>query len=64
VYLGLVHEDEADTQPFLRRVQGARRHLREFGIGGVCGYGRLDPSELPSVLKMHTDCAAELARIL
>jgi hypothetical protein len=63
VYLGLVHEDEADTQPFLRRVQGARRHLRDFGIGGVCGYGRIDPSDLSKVLKMHTDCAAELARI-
>lgn len=63
VYLGLVHEDETDTQPFLRRVQGARRHLRDFGIGGVCGYGRVDPSDLPKVLKMHTDCATELARI-
>jgi hypothetical protein len=63
VYLGLVHEEEVDTQAFQRRVQMARRHLQEFGIGGVCGYGRVDPSELPRVLKMQTDCAAEMARL-
>jgi hypothetical protein len=63
VYLGLVHEDEAGIEPFRRRVQGARRHLSEFGIGGVCGYGRVDPSDLPQVLKVHTDCASELSKI-
>jgi len=63
VYLGVVHEDETSIEPFRRRMQGARRHLREFGIGGVCGYGRIDPSDLPQVLRVHTDCATELARI-
>jgi hypothetical protein len=62
VYLGIVHEDEPDTAPFMRRLEAARRHLRDFGIGGVCGYGRIDPADLPKVLKMHTDCAAELTR--
>jgi hypothetical protein len=63
VYLGLVHEDETDIEPFRRRLQGARRHLSEFGIAGVCGYGRIDPADLPRALRAHTDCAAELARI-
>jgi hypothetical protein len=62
VYLGLVHESEAGTGPFKQRLEAARHHLREFGIGGVCGYGRVDPSNLPTVLKMLTDCAAELGR--
>jgi hypothetical protein len=62
VYLGLVHEDEQGVEPFRGRLRGARAHLREFGIGGVCGYGRIDPADLPLVLRMHTDCAVELAR--
>jgi hypothetical protein len=39
-----------------------RRHLPRFGIGAVCGYGRIDPAELPHVLAVHRDCAAELRK--
>lgn len=63
VYLGVVHEGEDGIEPFRRRMQGARKHLDSFGIGGVCGYGRLDPSELPGVLAVHTACAEELSKV-
>jgi hypothetical protein len=58
VFLGLIHEDDVDGFP--RRLGLARRHLDDFGIGGVCGYGRLDPAELPAVLRAHAACATEL----
>jgi hypothetical protein len=63
IYLGVVHEGESSAEPFRRRMQGARKYLPSFGIGGVCGYGRLDPAELPGVLAVHTACAEELAKV-
>jgi hypothetical protein len=62
VYLGLVHEGEDGIEPFRRRLNAAREHLSSFGIGGVCGYGRIDPSELAGVLAVHTACAEELTK--
>lgn len=62
VYLGLVHENESGLEPFRNRVRGARKHLPDFGIAGVCGYGRIDPSELPGVLQTHAACAEELSK--
>jgi hypothetical protein len=59
IYLGLVHHTDP-IEPFRERMELARRHLSEFGIAGVCGYGRVDPSELDHVLQVHRDCAAEL----
>ena len=46
---------------FTRRAELARRVLPEFGIGAVCGYGRLPAGELPDVLALHRDCAEALA---
>jgi hypothetical protein len=63
VYLGVVHEDEGSIEPFRKRMQAARKHLADFGIGGVCGYGRIDPKDLPEVLRVHTACAEELSKI-
>jgi hypothetical protein len=62
VYLGVVHENEDGLDAFKRRMQGAREYLPSFGIGGVCGYGRIDPKELPGVLATHTACAEELSK--
>jgi hypothetical protein len=62
VYLSVVHEGEDGIEPFRRRMQGARKFLPGFGIGGVCGYGRLKPAELPGVLAVHTACADELSK--
>jgi hypothetical protein len=59
VFLGLVHHTDG-IEDFRTRAELARRHLPEFGIGGVCGYGRVEPSELDHVLQVHAACAAEL----
>lgn len=62
VYLGLVHHDDG-VAGFTRRAEVARRYLPEFGIGSVCGYGRLPAGELPDVLALHRDCADALRAI-
>jgi hypothetical protein len=59
VYLGLVHHTDG-VDGFRERMDGARAHLADFGIGSVCGYGRVDPSELPEALRVHAACAHEL----
>ena len=59
VFLGLIHETDG-VAGFRKRLELARRYLPEFGVAGVCGYGRLDPAELPEVLRVHSACAAEL----
>jgi hypothetical protein len=58
VFLGLIHE--TDVEGFPRRLELARQRLSDFGVAGVCGYGRLDPAELPAVLRAHAVCAGQL----
>jgi hypothetical protein len=59
VYLGLIHHtDGVDGNH--ARIAAAREHLDDFGIGSVCGYGRVDPDELPLVLDVHAACARDL----
>jgi hypothetical protein len=55
VFLGLIHE--TDSEGFPRRLALARRYLSNFGVAGVCGYGRLGPDELPAVLNAHAVAA-------
>ena len=59
VYLGIIHHTDG-VEGFVERMEMARRYRRRFGIGSVCGYGRVDPSELPQILAVHRDCAAAL----
>ena len=60
VYLGIVHHADG-VEGFERRMQMAREHYtRPFGIGSVCGYGRIPAEELPDILALHRDCAAKL----
>jgi hypothetical protein len=59
VYLGIVHHTDG-VDGFRERMSMARRYRARFGIGSVCGYGRIDPAELPGVLAVHRDCAAAL----
>ena len=61
VFLGLVHHTDG-VEGFRRRTGLARHHLDSFGISSVCGYGRVDPAELPRILAVHRDCAVDLAR--
>lgn len=62
VYLGTVHHDDG-VEGFRRRMELAQRYLPEFGVGAVCGYGRLPADELPDVLALHRDCAAQLQKV-
>lgn len=59
VYLGMVHHTDG-IEDFRRRRDLARKHLESFGIGSVCGYGRLKPERLPDVLRIHAEDADEL----
>jgi hypothetical protein len=59
VFLGLVHHTDA-IEDFRRRRDLARSHLASFGIGSVCGYGRVDPQLLPEILRIHAQDALEL----
>ena len=61
VFLGMIHHTDG-IEAFRRRRDLARKHLSSFGIGSVCGYGRLDPKQLPDVLRIHAEDVAELER--
>ena len=59
VFLGIVHHTDT-IDDFRRRRDLARPHLPSFGIGSVCGYGRVAPELLPEILRIHAQDAAEL----
>jgi len=59
VFLGIVHHEDT-IDDFRRRRDLARKYLNDFGIGSVCGYGRVDPHEATDVLDLHAADAAEL----
>lgn len=60
VFLGMIHEEDG-IDGFRRRMELAQQHLSGFGVAGVCGFGRVDPAELPEILRVHTECAAALS---
>ena len=59
VFLGMIHHTDG-VDGFAQRLELARRHLPEFGVASVCGYGRVDPAELPTILRVHRECAGLL----
>ena len=59
VFLGIVHHTDG-IDDFRRRRDLARKHLASFGIGSVCGYGRVEPEKLPEILRTHAQDAEEL----
>ncbi len=59
VFLGMVHHTDG-IEEFRQRRDLARQFLPEFGVAGVCGYGRIDPDELDHVLEVHAASAAAL----
>jgi hypothetical protein len=59
VFLGVVHKHDM-IDDFRRRRDLARQVLPNFGIAGVCGYGREDPDEVRDILDLHAQDAEEL----
>ncbi len=51
VYLGAIHS----MATLKARIDAARKHLPEFGLGAYCGFGRTPPEELPRILQDHLD---------
>ncbi|MGH7907224.1 MAG: hypothetical protein ACREP6_11410 [Candidatus Binataceae bacterium] len=52
VFLGEIHDME-DMNSFRKRLATARKYLPDFGLAAPCGFGRIDRSELPGILKDH-----------
>lgn len=59
VFLGMVHHTDG-IDDFRRRRDLARRHLPRFGVGSVCGYGRVETEMLEEILRIHAEDADEL----
>jgi len=53
----------SDLARFKRRVQAAKKYLRDFGLGAPCGYGRENPAGLPAHLKEHLDAVEILKQL-
>lgn len=61
VYLGLIHHTDG-LEGFHERMDLARQFMPEdFGVAGVCGYGRLGVEETLDALKLHGEIGRELA---
>jgi hypothetical protein len=57
VYLGMIHS----MASFDARLRIARRFLPDFGVAAYCGFGRLEPTELPAILRDHLHAVQALA---
>ena len=49
VYLGMIHSMDS----FAARLAVARRYLPEFGLAAYCGFGRLQPGDMPQIFEDH-----------
>jgi hypothetical protein len=52
LYLGLVHYTDG-VEGTLRRMATADRHLKTYGIGTECGFGRRPPETVRPLLEIH-----------
>ena len=61
LYLGLLQfNDEAGNRA---RIGAAKRVVDDFGVAAECGFGRTDPSRMPTILAGHRAVAQFLAEI-
>ena len=58
--LGLIHHD--DTEGDAARLTAARELLPSFGVASECGWGRTDPTRVPSLLESHRQAVEYLNR--
>jgi hypothetical protein len=58
LYLGLLQE--GDHAGNLARIAAARTAVPEFGVAAECGFGRRDPSHVPTILATHRAAAQSL----
>jgi methionine synthase II (cobalamin-independent) len=56
LYLGLIHDHDG-VPGVLRRLQGARTAVRDFGIATECGFGRRPADSIPALLRLHAELA-------
>jgi methionine synthase II (cobalamin-independent) len=59
LYLGLIHYDDG-VEGARRRIDTARRHAPQFGVGTECGFGRRDAETIVPLLELHAEVAALL----
>jgi hypothetical protein len=59
VFLGMIHH--MDSLP--ARFQMARKFLPDFGLAAYCGFGRVPPSEMPTVLGEHLSALSAMKQI-
>lgn len=57
VYLGLVHMTDGAAGA-KKRIDAARQHLSDFGVGTSCGLGRRTAAEIPGILALHREVAS------
>ena len=57
--LGLVHYTDG-LEGASRRIDTARKYVRDFAIGTECGFGRRDPKTIPALLDLHVKVATSL----
>ncbi len=60
LFLGLVHFTDGVTGT-RRRIEPARRVVREFGVATECGMGRRPPETVEPLLAMHAEVSAPIA---
>ena len=54
--LGLVHFTDG-VEGTKRRLETARRYVRDFSIATECGFGRPKPETIPELLRIHAETA-------
>jgi hypothetical protein len=51
LYLGLIHYDDRNGDQ--ARMEAAEEFVEAFGVASECGWGRTDPTRVPSLLASH-----------
>lgn len=58
LFLGLIHLEDEDGNK--QRYNVAKKFTKNFGIATECGFGRIDPKQVPGLLKAHRTLADKI----